>query len=80
MLTYGQMCYQAERAKTPAEQREADAQLGQLFAALAGLLRSLARPLRAFAPPVSHRTAGLRACTPAGSASSLPRLGHRSST
>jgi hypothetical protein len=39
--------YQAERAKTRAEQMEADAQLGQLFAALSQSLRSLAKPVRA---------------------------------
>jgi hypothetical protein len=47
MLNYGYMCYQAERPKTQAQQREADAQLGQLYAALAGLLRPLAAPVRA---------------------------------
>ena len=47
MLNYGYMCYQAERTKTPAEQREADAQLGHLFAALAQLLGSLAKPVLA---------------------------------
>src|SRR5258708_32734684 len=47
MFNYGYMCYQAERAKTQAEQREADAHLGLLFAALAQLLGSLAKPVRA---------------------------------
>jgi hypothetical protein len=47
MFNYGYTCYQAERAKTQAEQRAADAQLGQLFAALAQLLGSLAKPVRA---------------------------------
>jgi hypothetical protein len=37
MFNYGYMCYQAERAKTQAEQRDADAQLGQLFAEIAQL-------------------------------------------
>jgi hypothetical protein len=37
MFNYGYMCYQAERAKTQAEQRDADAQLGQLFAEVAQL-------------------------------------------
>jgi len=74
----GYTCYQAERAKTPAEQREADAQLGQLFAALAQLLGSLAERVRS-APPVRRRVAGWRACAPPGSRSYLPGLGHRSS-
>jgi hypothetical protein len=47
MLNYGYTCYQAERAKTQADQREADAQLGQLFAAVARLPGSVARPVRA---------------------------------
>jgi hypothetical protein len=44
MPSYGYMVYQAERAKSPAEQREADAQLGRLFAALAQWRHSLAKP------------------------------------
>jgi hypothetical protein len=47
MLNYGYMGYQAERPKSRAEQRQADAQLGELFAALAQLLGSLAKPARA---------------------------------
>ena len=47
MFSYGYQGYQAERAKTRAEQTAADAQLGQLFAALAKLLGSVARPVRA---------------------------------
>jgi hypothetical protein len=47
MLNYGYMGYQAERPKSQAEQRDADAQLGQLFAALAQLLYSPAKPVRA---------------------------------
>jgi hypothetical protein len=47
MLTYGYLAYQAERPKSRAEQREADAQLGQLFAAIAQLLCLLAKPVRA---------------------------------
>ena len=47
MLTYGYLGYQAERPKSRAEQREVDAQLGQLFAALAQLLCVLAKPVRA---------------------------------
>jgi len=47
MLNYGYLGYQAERPKSRAEQREADAQVGQLFAALAQLLCVLAKPVRA---------------------------------
>lgn len=47
MLNYGYLGYQAERVKTQAEQRDTDAQLGQLCAALAESLRSLAKPVRA---------------------------------
>jgi hypothetical protein len=47
MLNYGYLCYQAERPKSRAELRKADAQLGQFFAALAELLGSLAKPVRA---------------------------------
>jgi hypothetical protein len=61
MLNYGYMGYQAERPKSRAEQRQADAQLGELFAALGQLLGSLAKPARALrrqtgpAPWVSAR-------------------------
>jgi hypothetical protein len=47
MLNYAYLGYQAERPKSRAEQRQADAQLGELFAALAQFLRSLAKPVRA---------------------------------
>lgn len=47
MFNYGYTCYQEERAKTRAEQRDADAQVGQLLAALGQLLGSLAKPVRA---------------------------------
>ena len=47
MLSYAYLGYQAERPKSRAEQREADAQLGQLFAALGQLLCVLAKPVRA---------------------------------
>jgi hypothetical protein len=46
MLNYGYMGYQAERLKSRAEQRQADAQLGELFAALGELLGALAKPAR----------------------------------
>jgi hypothetical protein len=42
MPYYGYMVYQAERARTPAEHREADEQLGRTFAALTHLHGSLA--------------------------------------
>ena len=63
MFNYGYTCYQAERAKTQAEQREADAQLGQLLAAFAQLLGSLAKPVRALRPSQeqSRRRASMRA-------------------
>jgi hypothetical protein len=47
MPYYGYMIYEAERTRSPVEQRAADALLGQRAAALAQLLRSLARPARA---------------------------------
>jgi hypothetical protein len=47
MPDYGYMIYQAERAMTRTEQREADADLGRQAAALAGLCQSLAQPARA---------------------------------
>jgi hypothetical protein len=47
MFNYGYMVYEAERIRSPAEQRAADALLGQHSAALARLLRSLTRPARA---------------------------------
>jgi len=47
MLNYGYLVYQAQRTKTQAEQRETDAQLGQLSAAFAQLLRPLTKPARA---------------------------------
>ena len=47
MLTYGYLAYQAERPKSRAEQRQAEAQVGQLLAALAQVLGWLAKPVRA---------------------------------
>jgi hypothetical protein len=79
MFTYGYTCYQAERARTLAEQREADAQLGQLIAALGQFLGSLARPVRALRRHSGTGPVGRRACMPAGSGSYLPALAHRSS-
>jgi hypothetical protein len=42
MPYYGYVLYEAERTRSPAEQRAADALLGQHSAALARLFRSLA--------------------------------------
>jgi hypothetical protein len=69
MFNYGYTCYQAERAKTQAEQREADAQLGQLLAAFAQLLGSLAKPVRALRPQSgTESSAGEHARHPAAGA------------
>ena len=57
MLNYGYLIYQAERVKTQPEQRETDAQLGQLSAAFAQLLRPLTKPAR-LAPPARYGPAG----------------------
>ncbi len=57
MLNYGYLIYQAERVKTQPEQRETDAQLGQLSAAFARLLRPLTKPAR-LAPPARYGPAG----------------------
>ena len=66
MFSYGYTCYQAERARTLAEQREADAQLGQLFAAFGQFLGSLAKPVRALRRHSGTGPVGRRACMPAG--------------
>ena len=50
MLNYGYLIYQAERTKTQPEQRETDAQLGQLSGAFAQLLRLLTKPARRWLP------------------------------
>ncbi len=66
MLNYGYLGYQAERPKSRAEQREADAQLGQLFAALAQLLCAFARPvgaLRRSVPGLSASARARQSCT-----------------
>ena len=42
MSYHGYLLYQAERVRTPAEQRSADARLGQRAAALAHVFRSIA--------------------------------------
>ncbi len=47
MPFYGYMVYEAERAKTEAEHRDADIRLGQRSAALTQLFRSLAKPVHA---------------------------------
>jgi hypothetical protein len=78
MLNYGYLTYQAERTKTQAEERETDAQLGQLSAAFAQLLRPLTKPARALRPQPGTGEPGLRPCMPADNVSYLPGLGTRS--
>lgn len=64
MINYGYVVYQAERTKSHAEQREADAQLGELAAAFAQLLHPLTRTVRAWRrQPGPGPTAG--PCLPA---------------
>jgi hypothetical protein len=58
MPNYGYLVYQAERTKTGAERRAADAQLGRLAASLGGLCHALAKPVRALAKPVRALAAG----------------------
>jgi len=79
MFNYGYLTYQAERAKTQAEQRETDAQLGRLSAAFAQLLRPLTKPARAWRRQPGTGQPGLRPCMPADNGSYLPGLGTRSS-
>jgi hypothetical protein len=70
MPYHGYQVYYAERAKTEAEQRSADAQLGQRAAALARLCRSLASPVHALRHRSSQaRRPGERACQPVAAAS-----------
>jgi hypothetical protein len=69
MLNYGYLVYQAERTKTQPEQRETDAQLGQLSAAFAQLLRLLTKPAR-LAPPARYGPAGSPAAALASSSAS----------
>jgi len=69
MSYYGYMVYEAERTRSPAEQRAADALLGQHSAALAQLFRSLARPARAAGRQSGTRLPARRACLPADSGS-----------
>jgi hypothetical protein len=69
MPYYGYMRYEAERTRSPAEQRAADALLGQRSAALARLLRSLARPARALRRQSGTSLPVRQACLPAGSGS-----------
>ena len=64
MLNYGYLTYQAERAKTQTEQREADAQLGRLSAAFAQVLRPLTKPARTLRRQPGLRTS--QACTACG--------------
>jgi hypothetical protein len=69
MSYYGYLLYEAERTRSPAEQRAADALLGQRSATLARLLRSLARPARALRRQPGTSLPTPRACLPAGSRS-----------
>jgi hypothetical protein len=69
MSYYGYMIYEAERTRSPAEQRAADALLGQRSAALAQLFRSLAWPARALRRQSGTRQPARRACLPADSPS-----------
>jgi hypothetical protein len=62
MSHYGYMAYQAERARTGAERRAADAQLGRLAASLAGLCRSLAQPVHALRRRSSPSPSARPAC------------------
>jgi hypothetical protein len=74
MLNYGYLTYQAERAKTQAEQRETDVHLGQLSAAFAQLLRPATKPARALRRQPGTGKPGLRPCMPADNLSCLPGL------
>ncbi len=65
MSTNGYTIYYVERAKTRAEQRAADAQLGRRAAAVAQLCRSLARPVRALRHRSSPGPAARPACASA---------------
>jgi hypothetical protein len=69
MSYYGYLLYEAERTRSPAEHRAADALLGQRSAALARLFRSLARPARALRRQPGTTLPTRRACLPAGSRS-----------
>ena len=65
MLYHGYLLYQAERASTPAEQRAADARLGQRAAAFAHLFRSIARPAHAVRRQPATGLPACRECLPA---------------
>jgi hypothetical protein len=62
MFNYGYMLHEAERTRSPAEQRAADALLGRHSAALARLFRSLARPARALRRQPGASLPAPRAC------------------
>jgi hypothetical protein len=64
MFYYGYTVYQAERALTRPEQREADAQLGRRCAALAQWRHSLANPARALRRESRTSPTSPRACVP----------------
>ena len=69
MPYYGYVLHEAGRTRSPAEQRAADALLGQHSAALARWLRSLGRPARALRRQPGTSLAARRACLPADSGS-----------
>ena len=69
MPYYGYVLHEAERTRSPAEQRAADALLGQHSAALAQLFRSLARPSRALRRQPGTSLPARRVCLPADSGS-----------
>jgi hypothetical protein len=69
MPYYGYVLYEAERTRSPAEQRAADALLGQHSAALARLFRSLARPARTLRRKPGTSLPVRRVCLPADSGS-----------
>jgi len=75
MYDYGYLIHQTERARSGAEQRATDVQLGQLSATLGRLFRSLARPVHALRPQPGYRTGPVS--IPASSA--YPRSRNRSS-
>jgi hypothetical protein len=69
MLYYGYVLHEAGRGRSTAEQRAADALLGQRSAVLARLFRSLAGPARALRHQPGPSLPARRGCLPADSAS-----------
>ena len=68
-MPYGYAIYQADRTRTVAEQREADAQLGRLSAALLRRFHSLGTPARVLLRRAGPSRTGRRTYVPAGSKS-----------